>query len=82
MIGRNSLHVGPEVLPTIFPSHALADLDQDLVDALYEQRSLEYQILQYDPQASAPQHLKDAFCAARVRVNKTESRIRNLKYGF
>lgn len=68
--------------PALLPVHAIEDLEEKLVAALYEQRSLEFQILEYEPQSSAPQALRDAFCTARERVNQIEARIRALKYGF
>ena len=68
--------------PALLPIHVIEDLEEDHVSALYEQRHLESQILQYIPQESAPQQLRDAFCAARVKVNQIETAIRLRKYGF
>lgn len=68
--------------PALLPIHAIEDLEEELVSALYEQRSLEYKILQYQPQTSAPQELIDLFCSAKVKVNQIETKIRMLKYAF
>ncbi len=68
--------------PPFLPHHFIEDLEEKLIEALYEQRSYEYEILKYTPESSAPQELRDAFCAARVRVNEIEASIRIRKYGF
>jgi len=59
--------------PPLLPLHLLEDLEEELVQALYEQRSCEFQILKYSPQSCAPQELRDAFCAARARVNEIDA---------
>ena len=71
----------PNVRP-IFTSINIKDLEKELVAALYEQRSYERQILQYSPESSAPHDLRDAFFAARVRVNQIEKKIRLLRHSF
>ncbi len=68
--------------PPLLPCHLIKDLEEQLVYALYEQRSHEQEILQYSPESSAPKELRDAFCASRVKVNKIEKEIRLLKYSF
>jgi len=68
--------------PALLPIHVIEDLEEELVTALYEQRSLERRIMEYSPQTSAPSVLKDSFCAARVRVNQIEMQIRMHKYKF
>jgi hypothetical protein len=68
--------------PALLPIHVIEDLEEELVTALYEQRSLERRIMDYSPQTSAPSELKDSFCRARVNVNKIEGKIRLLKYAF
>lgn len=64
----------------LLPIHVLEDLEEELVAALYEQRSLEFQIMEYTPQDSAPQDLRESFRGARVRVNQLEAKIRYLKH--
>jgi hypothetical protein len=71
----------PKVSP-IFSFHQIQGLEENHIAALYEQRYCERQILQYSPESSAPQELKDAFCAARVKVNLLENKIRRLRHGF
>jgi hypothetical protein len=68
--------------PALLPIHVIEDLEEELVTALYEQRSLERRIMEYSPQTSAPCELKDSFCRARVRVNQIEMQIRMQKYKF
>lgn len=79
---RNGTKGYPEVLP-LFNTYDLLDgLERDLIQTLYQQRSLEYQILQYAPETSAPCELREAFCNARVKVNDIECKIRMLKHDF
>jgi hypothetical protein len=79
---RNGTKGYPKVLP-LFNTYDLLDgLERDLIQALYQQRSLEYQILRYAPETSAPCELKEEFCNARVKVNDIERKIRMLKHNF
>ena len=60
----------------------ITQLEKELISALYAQRSIEFEILSYSPQESAPEDLRARFCKARVRYNEVERQIRLLKYGF
>jgi hypothetical protein len=71
-----------QVLPLFLASNAVDELEGELITALYEQRSLEHEIMKYEPQTSAPQELRSAFCSARVKVNRIELRIRMMKHSF
>ena len=61
---------------------SIKDLEGQLIEALYEQRLIESKILEYDRKSRVPQDLVEELCAARVRFNGIERKIRLVRYGF
>ena len=65
-----------------FNYQKIEDLEEELVSALYAQRSLEEQIEPYKPQGSAPSWLIQSFIDSKKRVQSIEMEIRRLRYSF
>jgi hypothetical protein len=61
---------------------ALKVLEDDLVAALYVQRSLEERLLSYEPQASAPSELRKQYAKSKVNVQEIELKIRRIRHSF
>jgi hypothetical protein len=74
----------PSVFPIapLFDARSLSDLELELVDALYAQRSHEREILNYEPESSAPSELLRAFTASKLKVQGIELLIRRRRHGF
>jgi len=65
-----------------FDYQKIEDLEEELVKAIYDQRSLEEQIAPYEPQSSAPSWLIQLFIDSKKRVQSIEMEIRRLRYSF
>ena len=65
-----------------FNYQKIEDLEEDLVRALYAQRSLEEQIESYNPQSSAPSVLIQSFIDSKKKTQAIEMEIRHLRYSF
>ena len=65
-----------------FNYQKIEDLEEELVRALYAQRSLEEQIEPYKPQGSAPSWLIQSFIDSKKKVQAIEIEIRQLRYSF
>jgi len=65
-----------------FNYQKIEDLEEELVSALYAQRSLEEQIESYEPQGSAPSMLIQSFIDSKKNVQSIEMEIRRLRYSF
>ena len=65
-----------------FNYQKIEDLEEDLVRALYVQRSLEEQIESYNPQSSAPSVLIQSFIDSKKKTQAIEMEIRHLRYSF
>ena len=65
-----------------FDYQKIEDLEEELVKAIYYQRSIEEQIAPYQPQRSAPSMLIQSFIDSKKRVQSIEMEIRQLRYSF
>ena len=65
-----------------FNYQKIEDLEEELVGALYAQRSLEEQIESYNPQSSAPGVLIQSFIDSKKKTQAIEMEIRRLRYSF
>ena len=65
-----------------FNYQKIEDLEEELVKALYAQRSLEEQITPYQPQSSVPSALIQSFIESKKEVQSIEIEIRRLRYSF
>ena len=65
-----------------FNYQKIEDLEEELVKAIYAQRSLEEQITSYQPQSSAPSALIQSFIESKKEVQSIEMKIRRLRYSF
>ena len=68
--------------PPYIDYHKIGILEEELVTAIYEQRSWEEEILSFVPQSSAPPHLIQSFTESKIRVQEIERKIRQLRYSF
>ncbi len=64
-------------------SHVIEDLELELVNALYEQRSHEEVILSCNSNHQViPEEIKSLFYESQVKVKAIECKIRFLKHGY
>jgi len=68
--------------PPYIDYHKIGILEEDLVEAIYEQRTWEQEIMSFVPQSSAPPHLIQSFTESKIRVQDIERKIRQLRYSF
>ena len=68
--------------PPYIDYHKIGILEEDLVAAIYEQRTWEQEIMSFVPQSSAPSQLIQSFTESKVRVQDIERKIRQLRYSF
>ena len=57
-------------------------LEGELVDALYQQRLWEDNIMLFSPQSLAPTHVIQSFNKSKLLVQDIERRIRMIRYSF
>ncbi len=65
-----------------FNYQKIEDLEEELVKAIYAQRSFEEQISLFRPQRLAPSMLIQSFIDSKKRVQAIEMEIRGLRYSF
>lgn len=65
-----------------FNYQKIEDLEEELVKAIYVQRSFEEQISLFQPQRLAPSWLIQSFIDSKKRVQVIEMEIRRLRYSF
>ncbi len=64
-------------------SHVIEDLELELVNALYKQRSYEEIILSCNSNHQViPEEIKSLFYESQVKVKAIECKIRFLKHGY
>ena len=63
-------------------SHQIEDLEIELTNAVYQQRSNEDYLILYEPQSSAPRELIANFISSKLKVQELELKIRHLKYRY
>ena len=68
--------------PPYIDYHKIGILEEDLVEAIYEQRTWEQEIMSFAPQSSAPSHIIQSFTESKIRVQGIERKIRQLRYSF
>ena len=57
-------------------------LEEELVEAIYQQREWEQQILSFNPQSVAPVHIVQSFTQSKLRVQAIELKIRQVRHSF
>ena len=57
-------------------------LEEELVDAIYQQREWEQQIMSFNPQSDAPAHVVQSFTKSKLRVQEIELKLRQVRHSF
>ena len=63
-------------------SHQIEDLEIELANALYKQRSNEDYLILHEPQSSAPREIIANFISSKLEVQELELKIRHLKHRY
>ena len=56
--------------------------EEELVDAIYQQREWEQQIMSFNPQSDAPAHVVQSFTKSKLRVQEIELKLRQVRHSF
>jgi hypothetical protein len=57
-------------------------LEEELVDAIYQQREWEQEIMSFDPQSDAPAGIVQSFTQSKLKVQEIELKIRQVRHSF
>ena len=57
-------------------------LEVELVEAIYQQRSWEQEIMSFNPQSDAPAHVVQSFIKSKLRVQEIELKLRQVRHSF
>ena len=57
-------------------------LEEELVEAIYQQREWEQQIMSFNPQSDAPAHIVQSFTQSKLKVQELELKIRQVRHSF
>jgi hypothetical protein len=57
-------------------------LEEELVEAIYQQREWEQQIISFHPQSDAPSHIVQSFNQSKLLVQEIELKLRQVRHSF
>jgi selenocysteine lyase/cysteine desulfurase len=57
-------------------------LEEELVEAIYQQREWEQEIMSFNPQSHAPAHVVQSFNQSKLKVHAIELALRKVRHSF